>query len=75
MILDSSRGGITQAYNLYDQVTLSRDYAFIALLNHLSNKNSYEKYVRSYVANVPKAPIKLFGDKNDWDTPRAIYDF
>lgn len=75
MILDSSRGGITRAYQLYDKVSLENDFAFIGLLNHLSNKNSYEKYVRSYVATLPKKPVKLFGDKADWETPRAEYDF
>ena len=75
MILDSSRGGITRAYQLYDKVSLERDFSFIALLNHLSNKNTYEKYVRSYVATLQKKPIKLFGDKADWATPRAEYDF
>jgi len=77
MILDSSRGGINQAYELYDSVTLERDYSFIALLNHISNKNDYDKYVRSYVANIPKEKGKLrwFGDAGDWKTHKKIFNF
>ena len=77
MILDSSRGGINEAYMLYDDVTLERDYGFISLLNHISNKNNYEKYVRSYVANMPKeqGKIKWFGDEGDWKVKKPVFNF
>jgi hypothetical protein len=75
MILDSSRGGINGAYMLYDTSTLQRDFSFIALLNHISNKNNYEKYVRTYVANIPKTTFKLFGDTGDWKVKKPTFSF
>lgn len=76
MVLDSSRGGIGDAYSNYDGATLNRDYGFIALLNHVSNKSKYEKYVRSYKANVESfQDIRLGGTEDDWDTPLPFYDF
>jgi hypothetical protein len=75
LVLDSSRGGMSAAYYLYDSITLERDYAFIALLNYISNKATYEKYVRSYCATIPKSPIKLFGNAADWKVSRKTFDF
>jgi hypothetical protein len=77
MILDSSRGGIQRAYMIYDTATLERDYSFIAIMNHISNKNTYEKYVRSYVASIPKAQgkIRWFGGKGDWKVKKPTFDF
>tara|TARA_R110001599_G_scaffold59804_1_gene166211 strand:- start:1331 stop:2377 length:1047 start_codon:yes stop_codon:yes gene_type:complete len=76
MILDSSRGGIGDAYNNYDGATLNRDYGFIALLNHVSNKSNYEKYVRSYKANVDSfQDIRLCGDDADWEVEKPFFDF
>ncbi len=79
MILDSSRGGINDAYLLYDNTTLERDFAFIAILNHISNKSTYEKYVRSYVATIPdgKAKIRWFGKEGDadWMTKDKLFNF
>ena len=76
MILDSSRGGISMAYNNYDEVTLNRDYSFIALLNHKSNKSKYANYVRQYQANMNSfQDVKLCGDKDDWDVEKPFFDF
>lgn len=76
MILDSSRGGITDAYNKYDEVTLNRDYTFIALLNHKSNKSKYENYVRKYEADIKSfQDIKLCGNKKDWSVEKPFFDF
>lgn len=76
MILDSSRGGIAAAYHNYDQITLDRDYSFIALLNHKSNKSNYDKYVRQYQANVNSfQDIRLCGDKDDWEVEKPFFEF
>lgn len=76
MILNSSRGGIADAYDRYDEVTLKRDYAFIGLLNHVSNKSKYENYVRSYNANMTSLDgVRLSGTDKDWDTDLPFFDF
>ena len=76
MVLDSSRGGIGDAYSNYDGATLNRNYGFIALLNHVSNKSTYEKYVRSYKANVDSfQDVRLCGDEDDWLVERPFFDF
>ena len=77
MILDSSRGGMQTAYMLYDTTTLEKDYSFIAIMNHISNKNTYEKYIRSYVANIPKTNGKIhwFGSRTDWKIKKPTFSF
>ena len=76
MILNSSRGGISDAYFNYDQITLDRDYSFISLLNWKSNKSDYNKYVRQYQANTEKfQDIHLCGSDNDWSSEKPFYDF
>ena len=77
MILDSSRGGIQKAYMIYDTTTLNRDYSFIAIMNHISNKNTYEKYIRAYTSTIPKeqAKIKWFGSRADWKVTKPIFNF
>ena len=78
MILDSSRGGITAAYDQYDQITLNRDFAFISLLNHKSNKSKYENYLRSYNANMASftdIPVRLGGTDADWEAEKPFFDF
>tara|TARA_R110000765_G_scaffold86946_2_gene166889 strand:+ start:1119 stop:2162 length:1044 start_codon:yes stop_codon:yes gene_type:complete len=76
MVLDSTRSGLQDSFKRYDDITLSKDYSFIAILNWLSNKNSYEKYIRSYTSNAENfTNIKMFGNKDDWKVELPFYNF
>ena len=74
MIVNSMRGGVSEAFAVYDQVTTDGDFAFIALLNYKSNKRTYEDFVRGYHATVPKKGYKLFGTKEDWEVSLPNFD-
>ena len=79
MVLNSSRMGMTAAYDAYDQVTLNRPYSFISLLNHNADKSEYQKYVRSYTANIKSFQdvpgVRLGGNDADHATEPKFFDF
>lgn len=76
MVLDSTRAGLQDSFKRYDDITLSKDYSFIAILNWISNKNNYDKYIRSYTSNAENfTDLKIFGNKDDWKTDLPFYDF
>ena len=76
LVIDSSRYGLTQAYNMFDCCTLQGEYAFVAVLNYHSNKNDYDTFVRWYIAPKPdsKKVKKLFGSAGDWAVKLPKFD-
>jgi hypothetical protein len=74
LVINSCRGGLADAYACYDQCTLDGDYAMIAMLNHKSNKQRFDQFVRGYKATVAKKPAKLFGTKADWNARLPSFD-
>ena len=69
MCCDSSRQGLTAAYNCYDACTTFQPYAFCVLLNAHPNKICFNDFVRTYVADIPNKKVKrLFGFDEDFAT-------
>ena len=75
MVVDSSRQGLTAAYNCFDQCTTCAPYAFCALLNAMPNKRVFGDFVRTFVAGKPPKKVKkLFGTPEDFDNPLPKVD-
>tara|TARA_R110002020_G_scaffold411262_4_gene620923 strand:- start:1529 stop:2404 length:876 start_codon:yes stop_codon:yes gene_type:complete len=72
LTLKSGRGGLSEAYNLFDVVN-SDDYLALVINATKSNKYRYSDYVFKYIAN-PKLPKeKWSGTNRDFETPLKIY--
>lgn len=72
LTLKSGRGGLAEAYNLFDVVN-SDDYLALVINGTKSNKYRYSDYVFKYIAK-PKLPSeKWSGTDNDFETPLKIY--
>ena len=72
LTLKSGRGGLAEAYNLFDIVN-SADYKAIIVNTTHSNKYKYSDYVYQYVATPYKSNEVWSGRKEDMETPFAIY--
>jgi len=72
LTLKSGRGGLSEAYNLFDVVN-SDDYLALVINATKSNKYNYSDYVFKYIAN-PKLPNERWsGNNRDFETPLKIY--
>ncbi len=72
LTLKSGRGGLSEAYNLFDVVN-SDDFLALVIHGTKSNKYRYSDYVFKYIAN-PKLPKeKWSGTNRDFETPLKIY--
>tara|TARA_R100001440_G_scaffold75043_2_gene101320 strand:+ start:7684 stop:8559 length:876 start_codon:yes stop_codon:yes gene_type:complete len=72
LTLKSGRGGLSEAYNLFDVVNTD-DFLALVINGTKSNKYRYSDYVFKYIAN-PKLPKeKWSGTNTDFETPLKIY--
>jgi len=75
MVCDSSRQGLTAAYNCFDACTTFAPFGFCALLNAHPNKRCFNDFVRTFVAGKPPKKVKkLFGKPGDFETPLPKVD-
>jgi hypothetical protein len=72
LTLKSGRGGLTEAYNLFDIVN-SQDFKAIIVNTTHSNKYDYKDYVSQYVATPYKSNDVWSGTQEDMKIPFAIY--
>ena len=64
--LTSDRDGLREARRVFDMITLSKEYRFIAILTHVANRQAHTDYVYYQDAEVNKPSVKLFGTEEDW---------
>jgi hypothetical protein len=72
LTLKSGRGGLQEAYNLFDVVN-SQDYLALVINGTKSNKYRYSDYVFKYIANPKLPPERWSGNNKDFETPLKIY--
>ena len=64
--MTSDREGLRRARGVFDAVTLSRPFRFIAICTHLVASQSHAEYVFKADANTKEKAIRLFGTEDDW---------
>ncbi len=73
--LTSDKEGIHEARALFDAVTLSKQFRFIAISTYIANRTSHKDYVHYCDANIKERAVKLFGDKDDWSMQKPDISF
>ncbi len=69
LTLTSDREGYKEAKKVFDKITLSKEYRFIAIALYKANRKSYKDYVYYLDAAIHK-PKRLHGSEEDWRVPR-----
>ncbi len=64
--LTSDREGLKEARRVFDSITLSKEYRFIAIATYIANRRSHQDYVFFQDADVKAPSVKLFGSEDDW---------
>ena len=72
--LKSDKAGMQRAYSLFDNITLSKAYRFIAISNHIPNKRKDGDFISYVDGTWPLSQVRLMGDSVDWETPRSTQD-
>jgi len=66
LTLTSDREGMKESKRVFDQITLSKEFRFIAIALYIANRKSYKDYVFYVDSPADPPPFKLFGDESDW---------
>jgi len=69
--MTSDREGLRRARGVFDAVTLSKPFRFIAICTHLVASKSHAEYVFIADANPKEKAVQLFGTKDDWLAEKA----
>ena len=64
-VIDSSRRGKAFARKLYQNLTTSKDYRFLAVGNCIQNRKKFTDFIFTSDAVIQK-PFKLFGETKEW---------
>jgi len=69
LTLTSDREGYKEAKKVFDRITLSKEYRFLAIALYNANRKGYKDYVYYVDAPIHK-PKRLHGSEEDWRVPR-----
>lgn len=64
--LTSDRDGLREARRVFDSITLSEPFRFIAIATHVANRKAHTDYVYYSDANVKAPSVRLHGTEEDW---------
>ncbi len=64
--LTSDREGLREARRVFDAITLSKPFRFLAISTHIPNRQSHREYVHCCDANIKEKAVRLFGTEDDW---------
>lgn len=64
--LTSDKEGLREARRVFDNITLSKEFRFIAISTHIPNRSSHRDYVHYCDANIKEKNVRLFGTDDDW---------
>ena len=64
--LTSDRDGLREARRVFDSITLSQPFRFIAIATHVANRMSHTDYVYYSDADVSAPSVRLHGTEEDW---------
>ena len=65
--LTSDRDGLALARRVFDVITLSKPFRFMAIATHIVTSETHSEYVFTADADTKAKPVRLCGCKADWD--------
>ncbi len=73
--LTSDKEGLKESRRIFDQITLSKEYRFIAVSVHIANRKSHRDYVHLCDADIKEKNKRLFGSEDDWKMEKPDLTF
>lgn len=70
LTLRTDREGMKKAYQVLDDVTLSKPYRMIIIEKHKANRQVHPDYVYYYDADAKAKGVRLFGTERDWQVKK-----
>lgn len=75
LTLTSDRAGIQVSRDIFDKITTSKPYRFIAIANHIATRRGYGDYVMYADADPDSPACRLCGTTDDWRTKKKRIHF